>query len=258
MLLTFSIIMDLLLLTSTGPLARGSNILPPPKSRVEGIPVQTNLGLVPQTLSLEPAEPRIDFKLKKSPQQRFPKFRTVVDNPKPADKGNIVVIVAGNPSEREDWSVSARAHFGQAAFIFNDVFCVRHLATTLGKFPDGSVDYLIFGGHGEFCEGGVFMGIKKPPANGKFFSKAEFVIFGEHINVENLVIAENEKHRDAIVRSLARGAQVEFHVCLVGEERNLLNFAEAFQTRCWANPELVGDWGVGKYQWFYKDPIRRK
>src|SRR5258708_23009491 len=186
--------------------------------------------------------------------KRFPKFRTVVDNPwQYPDHGNIVVVVAGNPSERERWSETAREHFGQGAFVFNDLFSVRDLAKTLGRFPEGSVDFLVFGGHGEYCDGGVFMGIKNTSTSGLGLGKSEYQVFGEHINVENVMSFENKGSRATIVRSLAKGAEVQFHVCVTGQERNLLNFAEAFQRRCWANPGDVGDWGVGQYPWFFKD-----
>ena len=146
----------------------------------------------------------------------------------------MVIVVAGNPREREEWSESARTHFGQGASIFNNLFSIGDLAKTLARFPDGSVDFLVFGGHGEFCDGGVFMGIKNTSANVREFTKADYHVFGEHINVENMMSAENKGNRATIIRSLGKTAEVQFHVCIVGQERNLLNFAEAFQRRCWA------------------------
>lgn len=235
--------------------AADPRILPPPANRIPCHPILDAQAFIPQTLSSDEVEPKI----KDARQKRFPKFRAVADNPsRCGERGNIVVIVAGNPKEREIWSESARTHFGRAAFICNDLFSVADLANTLGRFPAGSVERLIFGGHGEFSDGGVFMGIKNPPPRGRPFAAAEYVLFGEHINVENLLRADNKMNRAAIVRALARNAEIEFHVCVVGQERNLLNFAEAFERRCWANPSDVGEWGVGQYPWFFKDPPRRK
>lgn len=232
-----------------------STILPPPTNRVPCHPVLDALAFMPATLSSE----AVEAKCKDAKQKRFPKFRVVVDNPsRGGECGNLVLIVAGNPKERETWSESARTHFGRAAFIYNDLFSVGDLATTLGRFPAGSVVRLIFGGHGEFSDGGVFMGIKNPPPRGRPFAAPEYLLFGEHINVENLMSTANKTNRAAIVRSLAKGAEVEFHVCVVGQERNLLNFAEAFERRCWANPGDVGEWGVGQYPWFFRDPAKLK
>jgi hypothetical protein len=101
-------------------------------------------------------------------------------------------------------------------------------------------------------------GLKNSPPGGRILDRAEYHLFGEHINVENLMSRENKANRGTIIRALAKDAHVEFHVCIVGQERNLLNFAEAFQRRCWANPGDVGEWGVGQYPWFYKDPPKRK
>lgn len=256
---TFSILLDLFLLTYPGPAAAEATRLPAPRNRVPCIQFATLVGDVPATLSQEAIDAQIISKARSAPQKRFPRFRTVVDNPIVCfDRGNIVVIVAGNPREREVWSESARTHFGQGAYIFNDLFCVHDLAKTLNRFREGSIDLLVFGGHGEFSDGGVFMGIKNPPASGRLFDAPEYLVFGEHINVDNLMSAKNKEHRQSIIRSLAKGAQVEFHVCIVGQERNLLNFAEAFQRRCWANPGDIGEWGVAQYPWYYKDPPKRK
>jgi hypothetical protein len=66
-------------------------------------------GFVPPTLSGEAVDPQIESKVKNAQLKRFPKFRIVADNPDHyADRDNIVVIVAGNPRERETWSESAR------------------------------------------------------------------------------------------------------------------------------------------------------
>jgi hypothetical protein len=258
-ILAIAACLDLLMVVLPGPTSKEATILPPPANRVPCNPLMTWMGFVPPTLSTGTVDPQIESKVKNAKLKRFPRFRIVVDNPiQFADRDNIVVIVAGDPREREIWAESARTHFGQAAFIFNNLFSIQDLAGTLSRFPEGSVGLLAFGGHGEFCDGGVFMGIKDPPEKGRLLDRPAYHVFGEHINVENLMSSANKTNRANIIRSLAKGAQVEFHVCIVGQERNLLNFAEAFQRRCWANPGDVGDWGDGQYPWFCKDPPKRK
>src|SRR5262245_3566284 len=155
------IALDLFLTALPGPASRDSTFLPPPAYRVPRSSLWSSLAFPMPTLSAEPIDPKVESTIKNARLKRFPKYRMVVDNPiEIHPRRNIVVIVAGNPRERELWAESAREHFGLAAFIYNDVFSVAGLAKVLDRFPQGSVELLAFGGHGEFCDGGVFMGIK--------------------------------------------------------------------------------------------------
>ncbi len=101
------------------------------------------------------------------------------------------------------------------------------------------------------------MGIVAPSVKTVSFNRQTATVIGEHINIQNLMEASNKKNLHTIVRAFSEKAQVEFHSCDIGDERNVAYLAAAFQRRTWANPGWVRGWGEGQYPWFYRDPPKR-
>jgi hypothetical protein len=191
---------------------------------------------------------------------RFGQIKVVVDNPPlpmgPFPPGALVksctvIIVAGNPDEREEWARSARWTYGRNVYVFNDALSVKDVAGRLASFPPGSVKTLILGGHSG-PSGGIFMGIDRPQSGRFHHGRAYFEPLGcESINAPNL-----EKHPDELAtirRSLSAVATVQFNSCCVGDGFDrLFQLSRAFDAAVIGCTDPVQEWGETDHGLWYR------
>ena len=176
-------------------------------------------------------------------------FGTVIDNPEiPREWSGqyyTVIIVTGNPDERERWAAAARAKYGKDAYIFNDVFSAEQLGEVLARFPAGTVGRFIIGGHGSGC------GVSTR-------SKGNQCPNTEPISLDQLKAKKNSKSTTRIRNALSVDAVVEIQSCFSGSSSNAVQqMADLLQARVIAATGYVGSWGSSSTahpnSWYYRD-----
>ncbi len=105
-------------------------VLPAPTHQVPYVPELEFFNVWSPILAKKPKQIVMDRETSTSRSPQAVRLCPVIDNPiQPFANGNIIVVVAGDVHEREEWAESARAHFGLTAFIYTDLFSVCDVAT---------------------------------------------------------------------------------------------------------------------------------
>jgi hypothetical protein len=157
----------------------------------------------------------------------------VTDNPQvTATTRNLVVVVVcgANGAERSRWLTSARGHYGASAYIITSVHSISDLGGELGRLPNGSVQTLVIGGHGD--SNGVQL-------------RDQSRNLDTYFNLRNLNIYGGAAAN--IRAALSTASQIQVAACDTAEDafgrRNLQLLANYFtQSTVYGFDGLISDW----------------
>jgi hypothetical protein len=166
----------------------------------------------------------------------------VTDNPNvPNNAINLtVVVVCGPGAQRREWLGTARAYYGNSAYIITSVHSVADLGTALANLPAGSVSHLVIGAHGK--EYGPQLG--------------EQGVAATRFNADTL--DNNANARNAIRAALANNALIDHQSCYSANgpaaQQRVQDLANTLGRRVRASDDIVDGWDQSRGNWITRDP----